>query len=559
MNATWSARAKKKREEVLGLIPPKWRLPRPLPSPESQKDVTADYIRQFLSEREIDITETDAVGIVERTRTGKWTATEVVTAFCHRAALAHQLTNCLLEIFFDQAIMEAERLDANLATGKGPVGPLHGLPISFKDQFHVRGVETTMGYVGWIDTFEGVKGTRKERNVESELVREVCMLGAVPFCKSNLPHTVMSGVTWNHITGHTLNPFNRLLTCGGSSGGEAALIALRGSPLGVGTDIGGSIRYPSAFNEIYGLRPSYGRLPYLGAANSMPGQNIVPSVCGPMATSARALRLLVEATLSQEPWLHDPAVVEIPWRRELATSLPSDGTRLTFGLYKTTGEVTPLPPVQRALAFVADLIRKKGHDVIEWNPPSHLEATALALEAFKADGGVDIHYNLGLAGEPPQDRVEGNYGIRATTPKPGNEVFDLVLRHKRYQKQYMDYWNSTAKLTSSGRPVDAILSPVSPVPPHLFFATTDYGKLGYTPWVNVIDSPGVVFPVTRVDKNIDKVDETYQPLTELDGKIWEEYDPEVSHGGPVGLQLVGRRFQEEKVIALAEMFQEWLA
>lgn len=301
----------------------------------------------------------------------------------------------MLEIFFDQAIAEAKRLDAHLAAGNGPVGLLHGLPVSFKDQFHVRNVDTTMGYVGWIDTFEGVKGTGKERNVESELVREIQMLGAIPFCKSSLPHTVMSGVTWNHIAGHTLNPFNRLVTCGGSSGGEGALIGMRGSPLGVGTDIGGSIRYadmsdlklfmlnflrcPSGYNQIYGLRPSYGRLPYLGVANSMPGQNVVPSVCGPMATSARALRLMLQATLSQKPWLYDPDVIEMPWREELATSLPQDGSKLTFGLHTTTGEVTPLPPVQRALALIAALIRRMGHDVIDWNPPSHVEASALIV------------------------------------------------------------------------------------------------------------------------------------------------------------------------------------
>jgi amidase len=93
MDPVWEARAKKKREEVLDLIPPQWRLPLPLPSPETQRDVTGDYVRQFLSAREIEITETDAVGIVEQSRTGNWTATEVVTAFCHRAALAHQLVS----------------------------------------------------------------------------------------------------------------------------------------------------------------------------------------------------------------------------------------------------------------------------------------------------------------------------------------------------------------------------------------------------------------------------------------------------------------------------------
>lgn len=146
------------------------------------------------------------------------------------------------EIFFDQAIQDAKLLDEKFATTKSPVGPLHGLPMSFKDQFHIRGVETTMGYVGWIDTFEGLKGTGKEKVTESEFVREARILGAIPFCKTSLPHTLMSMETWNNIVGFTYNPHNRLMSCGGSSGGEGALIAMRGSPIGIGTDIGGSIR-----------------------------------------------------------------------------------------------------------------------------------------------------------------------------------------------------------------------------------------------------------------------------------------------------------------------------
>lgn len=87
----WRAAAQLKRESVNSLIPDAWRLPKPLPPPEEQKDVTDEYVRQFLSLREVEITETDAVDIVNQTTTGKWKAREVTEAFCHRAALAHQM------------------------------------------------------------------------------------------------------------------------------------------------------------------------------------------------------------------------------------------------------------------------------------------------------------------------------------------------------------------------------------------------------------------------------------------------------------------------------------
>lgn len=123
-----------------------------------------------------------------------------------------------------------------------------------------------MGYVGWLGTFQGKKGTGKERVFESEMVQELRDLGAVLYCKTSVPHTLMTGETVNNIIGYTWNPKNRNLSCGGSSGGEGALIGLRGSPAGFGTDIGGSIRIPAAFNGLYGLRPSAGRLPYQGMA-----------------------------------------------------------------------------------------------------------------------------------------------------------------------------------------------------------------------------------------------------------------------------------------------------
>jgi amidase len=134
-------------------------------------------------------------------------------------------------------LADAKKLDEYFSQHKKTIGPLHGLPISLKDQFHLKNCETTMGYVGWIGKFNpgGTVPTGKERVPESEMVRELRVLGAILYCKTSVPHTLMSGETINNIVGFTLNPKNRNLTCGGSSGGEGALIGLRGSPCGFGT------------------------------------------------------------------------------------------------------------------------------------------------------------------------------------------------------------------------------------------------------------------------------------------------------------------------------------
>ena len=241
-----------------------------------------------------------------------------------------------------------------------------------------------MGYVGWIGTFEGKKGTGKERVFESEMVKELRNLGAILYCKTSVPHTLMAGETTNNIIGYSFNPKNRNLSCGGSSGGEGALIGLKGSPLGFGTDVGGSIRLPAVFNGLYGIRPSHGRLPYEGMANSMDGQNSILSVVGPIATSVGALKLVMKGLLSQQPWLHDPLVSEIPWRDGQEQAVldlvkSSGGGQLAFAVMRTDGIVQPQPPVRRAVEIVVKTIEKLGHKIIEWKPPSHQKGLDIAV------------------------------------------------------------------------------------------------------------------------------------------------------------------------------------
>ncbi|RDL36985.1 putative glutamyl-tRNA(Gln) amidotransferase subunit A [Venustampulla echinocandica] len=540
----WKTLAEEKRASVLVLIPQAWMLPSPIPPPNEQRDVTGNYIQQFLSPREIEITETDAVGIVNNTTTGKWKAREV---------------NCLHEIFFDAAIADAQKLDDYYAKHGKPVGPLHGLPISLKDQFHVKGVETTMGYVGWIGTFEGKKGTGKEKVFESEMVRELRAVGAILYCKTSVPHTLMTGETVNNIIGYTWNPKNRNLSSGGSSGGEGALISLKGSPVGLGTDIGGSIRIPAAFNGLYGIRPSSGRLPYGGMSNSMDGQNTILSVTGPLATSIGALRLTIKAVLSQSPWLHDPLVAEIPWRDEHEQAVldivkGGGGGRLAFAVMESDGVVQPHPPVRRAIHIVASMIERLGHKIIEWKPPSHEWADELANKTWMLDGGTHVYQSLGLSGEPMVNQISDAYGTR----KPeftASQIAQLNVTKRQFQKEYMDYWNSTSSITGTGRPVDAVISPLAP-----FAATRPdmYFYNGLATWVNLLDYSAAILPVTNVDKTVDTIDEGYVPMSELDEKVYKSYDPEIYDGAHVALQVVGRRFQEEKVLALTEVLSDAL-
>ncbi|THY63920.1 amidase [Aureobasidium pullulans] len=546
MAPDWRQIATQKRDSVLALIPEEWRIPAP-PSVDEQRDVTGKFIQQYLKTQEIEITETDAVEIVEKTSNGTWTAVEVTKAFCHRSAIAHQLVNCLHEIFYDAAIESAQELDQYFATHKKPIGPLHGLPISLKDQFHVKGVETSMGYVGWIGTFQGEKGTGKEKVYESEMVKELRNLGAVLYVKTAVPHTLMCGETTNNIIDYCWNPTNRNLSSGGSSGGEGALISLKGSPLGFGTDIGGSIRIPAAFNGLFGLRPSSGRLPYEGMANSFDGAPSILSVVGPLSSSSAGLKLAVQSILQTEPWQRDPRVHPLPWRNEqeeAAKRLAQD-KKLTFAVLKHDGLCAPHPPIKRALEKTVQKLESLGHNVIEWQPPSHSKLQDICVKAWGYDGGADAARAFALSGEEPKPNIMFEEAPQANA----TDIMRNQVEKRDAEKEYMEYWNSTSQLTGTGRPVDAIISPLAP-----FTAArpNKYTSYSYSVWVNVLDYSSAIVPVTKVDKNVDKDYTDFKPVSETDAKTQATYDPEIYDGAHVSLQVVCRRLEEEKVLAISE-------
>ena len=138
---------------------------------------------------------------------------------------------------FDNALKRAKELDAHFSKTGTTIGPLHGLPVSLKDNFNIKGFPSSVGFCAW--ALEPMKH-------DSTIVGVLRDLGAVAYVKTNVPTAMMIAESVNNCYGRTVNPHNRALTSGGSSGGESALIAMKGSPLGVGTDIGGSLRIPAA-------------------------------------------------------------------------------------------------------------------------------------------------------------------------------------------------------------------------------------------------------------------------------------------------------------------------
>lgn len=153
---------------------------------------------------------------------------------------------------FKDALEAARKLDKYLAQHHEPVGPLHGMVVTLKDQFNVKGYDTTLGYVG--RAFSPAKQ-------DATVVKMLKSLGAVVLGKTNLPQSIMWCETENPLWGLTTNPYSQDYTPGGSTGGEAVLVAAGASMLGMGTDIGGSIRIPSHMMGICGFKPSVSLYP----------------------------------------------------------------------------------------------------------------------------------------------------------------------------------------------------------------------------------------------------------------------------------------------------------
>lgn len=248
----------------------------------------------------------------------------------------------------------------------------------------------------------------------------------------------------------------------------------------------------------------------------MDGQNSILSVVGPLATTPDALRLVTQALLSTSPWLHDPLVHEIPWRPEadLPVSDPVQraSTKLSFGVMRHDGNCTLMPPVARAIEMAVKAVQKQGHQVTEWNPtPKHQTLIEICLTCWGFDGGADCRKDFELSGEEqPAQAVVDN-----TSQANASDIMAANIAKREAQKMYMDYWNSTAALTDTGRPVDAIIAPLAPFPAA---RPNGYTYYGYSVWVNTLDYTSTVVPITNVDKNVDKKLTDFKPVSEVDEK-----------------------------------------
>ncbi|RAH68649.1 putative general amidase [Aspergillus aculeatinus CBS 121060] len=523
----------------------------------------------LLTSDELHITEQyDVRSLLGAIRERKFTAKEVVHAFCKRAAIAHQLTRCLTEPVFTQALQQAQKLDDHLQRTGQPIGPLHGLPVSVKDSFHITGVDSTTGLAAL--AFHPAAQS-------SPLVNLLTSLGAIIIAKTNVPQTMGALDSCNHLFGRTLNPLNRRLTVGGSTGGEAALLAMRGSMVGFGTDIGGSIRIPAMCTWLYGFKPSAGRVPIAGIqeAGSMAGKGRISlqPVAGPLARSVADLGVVMAEIVprtelfSEEGipgrWL-DSSIFGCPPLNggSADTKLQSpSGKRKSFtiGILRRDGLVEPLPPVAKVIDEVAQLLRRTpGVRVVEIPVPAALsKCQGIAGRLMGVDGGNPMMDLLESTGEPLIPWLKGRMkrGREMTLAQVG----ELQAQRAQVEREMLQMWTSRGVTADASytRDIDAIIHPVAPHPvPEL----DRYNAVGYTSsWV-LLDYPAGTVPVRSFkEEDLELGTEMTAPvLGSWDGAnrlLWNQktVDRRVYLGSPLSVQVITPKQHDYELFQAMEL------
>ena len=460
-----------------------------------------------------------------------------------RAALAHQLTNCLTEILFSDALTRAAQLDAHLSSGKPPLGPLHGVPISLKDTFKIRGYDASIGIAALCF---------KPATENSVLVDVLLSAGAVLYCKTNVPQTLMALDSHNNVFGRTLNPANTRLTAGGSSGGEGALLAMRGSVLGVGTDVGGSIRIPAMCNGTYGIKPSWQRIPYAGQEGGvLPGAAKlgIAASAGPLAHSMRDIELFFTTTSSQQPWTLDPDVLPSPW--ESLSSVPSSakGRKLRIGVVKRDGIMEPHPPILKVLDEVASKMKGAGIEVIEMDiTPLLSQCQSLANALFGIEGGNAMFDLLESTSEPLSPWLVTR--LKRKSAASLDKARELHAKRTELQKQFLGIWKD-----SKGE-IDALICPVAP---HAIPEIDRWNGAGYTSsWV-LLDYPAGTLPVRAFTESDTKGEMEGKVLGSWDKanrELWTNVDRNVYVGSPLCVQVVAPKLEERVLVEVMGVIDE---
>src|SRR4051794_38479952 len=345
----------------------------------------------------VDLTDLDGTATAAQIAAGRVRSRDVVEAVLER--IERSTTNAVVTVGADAARAAADERDAAVRAG-GPLGPLHGVPMTVKDAWAVRGMRSTSGVPELADDVP---------RDDAVVVARLRAAGAVIVGRTNVPPGITGQETANSIFGRTVNPWNHERTPGGSSGGAAAALAQRLTKLEVGSDSGGSIRQPAHCCGVYGHVPTHGVVPLRGHRPQAPfeqvGKDVDLMTAGPLARSARDLEVALDVLAGD-----DPAVAG-GLRFDLAASSLTDGLRqLRVALWLDDAFCPTDRLVLDRLRAVADAVADAGAQVDDARPAFSLEETwdvAFPLWVASSSARTDEEEMKRLRDERDSDCLHG--------------------------------------------------------------------------------------------------------------------------------------------------------
>lgn len=499
------------------------------------------------------VTSMSASEIAQHIKAGDLSASEVVEAHITRAEAVNPKINAIVVPLFEQARQAAEAADAAQRRGEA-LGPLHGVPITIKEQFLVKDTATTFGLVS----------QKHHRAVEDgPLVKRLREAGAIVLGKTNVSQLLIYIEADNQLYGRTNNPWNLTRTPGGSSGGEAAIIAAGGSPLGLGGDAGGSIREPAHFCGIHGLKPTSGRLTNFDTRPgffSMGLLEAMPPQIGPLARRVADLALMMNVLAAPGLERIDPAVPPVPWPDW--QTVPIRGLRIAMHI--DDGYFQASPAIRRVVLEAAEALRQMGASVEPWTPPDVGEAMRCFFRFYTADGFNGLRHALGPDKPEPQiagllqsskiprpmrkfvaGRMRGAGQVRLariveeTGALSAEAYWKLIEDRALYRRHFLS-------TLDAGR-FDAIICPPTSLPAVLHGSTAQLPDFdSYARLFSVLGMPAGVVAASRVraGEESDRPSST-DPV--------ERMAAQVEHGSaglPIGVQVAARHWREDIVLAV---------
>ncbi len=317
--------------------------------------------------------------MIQAIRNRKVSSVELVEAHIQRIETVNPKLNAVVQFLPEQALEQAKQADKAIASGRS-IGVLQGIPMTIKDSLDTAGVITTAGTLGRKDYVPD-----KDATVVSRLKDA----GAILLGKTNTPELTLLMETNNLIYGRTNNPFEETVTPGGSSGGASAIITSGGAPFDLGTDYGGSIRQPSHFCGIAGIKPTHGRVPRTGhILDYRAGTTESYQTIGPMARTVADLDILLP--IISGPDGIDPYIHPVP----LYGANSVDLKQLRVAYFTDNGVATPIAEIVSAVQDAVNVLRKRVSS-IEEKTPQGLERTEPIWRGIAgADNGKVYHDTL---------------------------------------------------------------------------------------------------------------------------------------------------------------------